>query len=870
MVTATFRADFTSFVDAVAKAETELKSFETGAAKVERSLGRMTDAFSGRRVIQEATQMARVFSDMGDGAHLTESELKRMGSTANEAIAKLKAMGLDVPPGIQKIADATKNTGTAFDALKGPLGGVNGLLGVFGASIGIGAVVNFGKALLDDADALVKMSDRTGVSITGLQRLQLAGDDAGNTIEDMTGAINQMQNRLDGGDASAVGALRRLGLSLGDLKGLAPDQQFIAISDALREVDNPAQQVAIAMDLFGKTGAQVLPTLKRGFDDVRDAAVGMSEDTARALDSAGDELEKFTRQAKGVGAELLVTIGRYGKDALNPLALGLNVASHDLEAMRVALTGALDTAAKRAPDLQRAFGVDLSTQFEVGEAALKAFDRQMDEGRRLHEASAAAAKKHGEEVRQLAAALDQARLKAADLEATVGRGTFTGPSPESGVSEALAQARQRAAELARQDTLTGRGRTGVPTLQAGANPQLAALSQTFGKGLSDMLTTQLPQSIMAAITGGGSKLEAIGSTFGSFLTSPKGFGGAISKGLTSVFGSAFGGALNALVPGLGSLMGPLLSAMGKKIKALFGGPSEAELGGRDLEKQFEQTFGSFENMVNAIGEAYRATGRTSEDAQRDVKALLDAEKQGPAAVQAWIDKFNEALEKSKSLRASDTGTAAAVIDQERARIQSAIDGLTKQRDDLLGSVANEAPEKVMGVIEAGIRGQAAGIQAQIDQQQRELGRMTDRAAADLQDALGDIKPNVIHVPVVFDVEDFPSLNGRVEPVPGAATGARVTSSGLQHLAAGGFARRGTDTVPAMLTPGELVLNAAQQKNIAGALRSRGADSGAGEELSVLRGHIEQQVAMLARLPKDIARAVRDKRQLSLVRSRRAW
>jgi hypothetical protein len=38
----------------------------------------------------------------------------------------------------------------------------------------------------------------------------------------------------------------------------------------------------------------------------------------------------------------------------------------------------------------------------------------------------------------------------------------------------------------------------------------------------------------------------------------------------------------------------------------------------------------------------------------------------------------------------------------------------------------------------------------------------------------------------------------------------------QYLASGGFGR-GTDTVPAMLTPGELILNKAQQKNLAGGM-----------------------------------------------------
>jgi hypothetical protein len=46
----------------------------------------------------------------------------------------------------------------------------------------------------------------------------------------------------------------------------------------------------------------------------------------------------------------------------------------------------------------------------------------------------------------------------------------------------------------------------------------------------------------------------------------------------------------------------------------------------------------------------------------------------------------------------------------------------------------------------------------------------------------------------------------------ASTGGRVTSTGIQYLAGGGpvdFAPRGTDTVPAMLTPGERVLSVEQ-------------------------------------------------------------
>jgi hypothetical protein len=47
-INAKFTADFTSFNEAVQKAEVELRGFETGAGKVEKALSRMVDNFSGR------------------------------------------------------------------------------------------------------------------------------------------------------------------------------------------------------------------------------------------------------------------------------------------------------------------------------------------------------------------------------------------------------------------------------------------------------------------------------------------------------------------------------------------------------------------------------------------------------------------------------------------------------------------------------------------------------------------------------------------------------------------------------------------------------------------------------------------------------
>jgi hypothetical protein len=72
---------------------------------------------------------------------------------------------------------------------------------------------------------------------------------------------------------------------------------------------------------------------------------------------------------------------------------------------------------------------------------------------------------------------------------------------------------------------------------------------------------------------------------------------------------------------------------------------------------------------------------------------------------------------------------------------------------------------------------------------------------------------------------LPAAINNLPPIPGAtagtpsygATGGLVTPQGIQRLAGGGrvlpfYAARGTDTVPAMLTPGEQVLSVSEVKH----------------------------------------------------------
>lgn len=155
-----------------------------------------------------------------------------------------------------------------------------------GASLFVGfmgvtaAAKNLTSALIGVGDQLDKMSQRTGVSVETLSKFstmaQLCGADVGvfeKTLTILQKRIGEAQN----GSAAANAAFRSLGLSLKDLSGLTPDQQFIKVAGKMGELSTQTKKAALSLAIFGKTGTQLIPFFNSGADGI----VGMSKNLDR-------------------------------------------------------------------------------------------------------------------------------------------------------------------------------------------------------------------------------------------------------------------------------------------------------------------------------------------------------------------------------------------------------------------------------------------------------------------------------------------------------------------------------------------------------------------------------------------------------------
>lgn len=182
----------------------------------------------------------------------------------------------------------------------------SGIMGIGAGIAGMGAAITAGftGALMHFADtgsALNDLSARTGISTTALAELGYAADMTGGSMEAVESAIGKMQKNLGGvGEESAKvkAGLEAMGLSVAQIAGLAPEDQFQAIAEAIGGIQDPSQQAAAAMAVFGNSGRQLLPMIKdiRALrEEARELGIAPSPESIAAADAIGDAIDKVRK-----------------------------------------------------------------------------------------------------------------------------------------------------------------------------------------------------------------------------------------------------------------------------------------------------------------------------------------------------------------------------------------------------------------------------------------------------------------------------------------------------------------------------------------------------------------------------------------------
>jgi hypothetical protein len=230
----------------------------------------------------------------------------------------------------------------------GALAGIGGGLSVAGLSM-------FAKSAIDAADGVADLSKRSGLSIKAVQELSYVGKQAGVPFEAFANSIKIMQKNLGATETPKKfqAALESIGLTLADLKGLNPEEQFKKMTAAVAEFSDPTRKAALAQELFGKQGVALIPILEDGaagmqamIDKAHEMGAIMADENVLAADKFNDSMNSLNASVQA----LVVNSGFVGW--LSDVAQGMEaMASNSKKMEKLGQKDNSSFAAKYAPML---------------------------------------------------------------------------------------------------------------------------------------------------------------------------------------------------------------------------------------------------------------------------------------------------------------------------------------------------------------------------------------------------------------------------------------------------------------------------------------------------------------------------------------
>ena len=224
-----------------------------------------------------------------------------------ERIYRLTVDGAQAARDLNAIAKSAENADKRFE---GALNMVKKFAGVMAAGFTVGAIVSSIKRNIDAMDELSKSVQKVGIAAEDLQKLRYAADLSGLSAEDLDKSIGKLavsMTDLATGTTDAHKALRAIGVQSGD----SPVQALDKIADEFAKMPDGIDKTAMAITIFGKAGAALIPLLNGGSKGLKELAdeaerygVVLSGTTLKSAEAFNDNLTRLEGVAGGVMKQL--------------------------------------------------------------------------------------------------------------------------------------------------------------------------------------------------------------------------------------------------------------------------------------------------------------------------------------------------------------------------------------------------------------------------------------------------------------------------------------------------------------------------------------------------------------------------------------
>jgi hypothetical protein len=254
---------------------------------------------------------------MPNERRIVELVLKAVGDKELKAITRdLVALKQSAEASQASLAGIGGNITGAFSLAKKALA-------AFGIYETIVQIVGVAQRAIDQMDELAVTISKVGVAAGDLQKLQYAAALSNVGLDDLNkGLVKLSVNMADlkGKGGFVVDTLRKLGVEA----GTGTLEAMKKIADQFEKMPDGAQKTALAVALFGKAGAELIPLLNSGSDGLAAMAAEaeglgavLSGEALAGANNFNDEIDKMTalvggavKQIMGGMAPALITIAK--------------------------------------------------------------------------------------------------------------------------------------------------------------------------------------------------------------------------------------------------------------------------------------------------------------------------------------------------------------------------------------------------------------------------------------------------------------------------------------------------------------------------------------------------------------------------------
>lgn len=209
------------------------------------------------------------------------------------------------------MTQAKAMVGNTMQGIERAAGTAKAALGALGVGIGVGAIVAYAKSVLEAAEGLNKMSQKIGMSVEDLSKLKYAADQSDVSMESLAkGAKKLSAGMIEAGDKTSKSGKLFAALGVDLSQGINPALEKIA--DTFKALPDGPLKAALAVELFGKAGMDMIPFLNQGADGIRKMkeeatrlGLVMTTEMAQAAEKFNDSLKTLKFQSDAVAASFL-------------------------------------------------------------------------------------------------------------------------------------------------------------------------------------------------------------------------------------------------------------------------------------------------------------------------------------------------------------------------------------------------------------------------------------------------------------------------------------------------------------------------------------------------------------------------------------